>query len=133
MNENAKKWVAALRSGDYEKTTRHLRTKNGFCCLGVACDLYEKATGKGKWKLGYYTYLPSVYAFHSGYPGTSYKDEAFPAAVMRWIGLRDAIGEYSISPSIRNSLTNNNDNGSSFAEIADVIESEPEGLFRIPS
>ncbi|HET8686480.1 MAG TPA: hypothetical protein VFM18_07425, partial [Methanosarcina sp.] len=29
------KWVAALRSGEYEQTTDYLNAGSGFCCLGV--------------------------------------------------------------------------------------------------
>jgi hypothetical protein len=46
MNPEIKaRWVAALRSGEYQQTTGNLRTENGFCCLGVLCDLHSKATG----------------------------------------------------------------------------------------
>lgn len=35
-----KKWVKALRSGEYRQTTSVLRNEwNEFCCLGVLCDL----------------------------------------------------------------------------------------------
>jgi len=36
-------WIAALRSGKYKKTVGDLRNPNGFCCLGVLCDLHAKA------------------------------------------------------------------------------------------
>ena len=40
LNEQARKWVETLRSGQYKQATDYLRTKdNTFCCLGVACDL----------------------------------------------------------------------------------------------
>lgn len=43
------KWVAALRSGLYQQTTRVLRdSENRMCCLGVACDLLVQE-GKGQW------------------------------------------------------------------------------------
>lgn len=43
------KWLVALRSGKYEQGTNALRdAKDGFCCLGVACDLLAKE-GKGVW------------------------------------------------------------------------------------
>jgi len=35
-----KKWVFALRSGDYKQTTDALQDKNGYCCLGVACKVF---------------------------------------------------------------------------------------------
>ena len=40
-------WLEALRGGKYEQTTGVLRSKkDGFCCLGVLCDLYIKAHPK---------------------------------------------------------------------------------------
>lgn len=44
--ENIRKWVDALRSGEYKQTTGRLRGDVGFCCLGVACDLYGKEHGE---------------------------------------------------------------------------------------
>lgn len=44
-------WVDALESGEYPQTTGMLRRLDnagniaGYCCLGVLCDLYERATG----------------------------------------------------------------------------------------
>lgn len=35
------KWVSALRSGKYEQGKSRLRCGCKFCCLGVACDLYD--------------------------------------------------------------------------------------------
>lgn len=40
LKKNVKKWIAALRSGEYEQTRGALNDENGFCCLGVACDLF---------------------------------------------------------------------------------------------
>ena len=34
------KWVTALRSGKYKQTRTCLNDEKGFCCLGVACDLF---------------------------------------------------------------------------------------------
>lgn len=47
--ENVKKFVDALRSGDFKQGRRALRSGDSFCCLGVACELYRRATNKGKW------------------------------------------------------------------------------------
>lgn len=32
-------WTRALRSGDYDQAQGALQTDDGFCCLGVACDI----------------------------------------------------------------------------------------------
>ena len=122
MNENAEKWVAALRSGDYDQTKSFLRDEDGFCCLGVACDLYAKETGgtARAWrKSGRY------YVFAIGSP---HEVSALPVPVMEWLGLRDQLGDYDPVVNMA-SLSTRNDNGAEFAEIAYLIESEPKGLF----
>ena len=34
-----KKWIKALRSGDYDQTKKCLQDEKGYCCLGVACEV----------------------------------------------------------------------------------------------
>lgn len=41
-------WLDALRSGTYEQTRERLRDGDGFCCLGVACDIAAQH-GMGYW------------------------------------------------------------------------------------
>lgn len=38
--KDIQKWCKALRSGEYKQTKETLQDENGFCCLGVACDLF---------------------------------------------------------------------------------------------
>lgn len=113
MNENARKWVEALRSGEFEQAQARLRDDDSYCCLGVACELYRRETGKGRWtKAG---------AFHLG---SVAETDWLPTAVQRWLGLAHPAGKYDW-----NSLVFLNDARDSFKAIANVIESEPEDLF----
>lgn len=42
MNEDIKRrWVEALRSGEYPQARDYLHSEDGFCCLGVLCKLAE--------------------------------------------------------------------------------------------
>lgn len=50
MNALAKKWVKALRSGNYEQAKGKLKVADRFCCLGVLCEI----SGMGKWKRSRY-------------------------------------------------------------------------------
>ncbi len=116
MNENAKKWVAALRSGKYEQTTGRLHLKgDGYCCLGVACDLFAKENkiviSEDHWTGG----------VDIKYNGDS---QLLPTPVRNWLGLASGRGNFD-----DDCLSCRNDRGASFKEIADIIESEPEGLF----
>lgn len=116
MNDNAKRWVEALRSGEYRQTREVLRDEHGFCCLGVACDLYAKEH-------------PDISQWyeHSYDRGFDFDDllGTLPTHVRDWLGLNYDDGRYATG-----SLTEDNDDGKTFAEIADIIESEPDLLFR---
>jgi hypothetical protein len=51
------KWVEALRSGEYRQTTGHLKTENGYCCLGVLADIvdssaWHRRNGQWYWNTG---------------------------------------------------------------------------------
>lgn len=113
MNENAKKWVDALRSGEYDQTRNYLRTDDGYCCLGVACEvaIENGVRLKAVYKDGLWEYARN--------------SEVLPPSVQRWLGLAADDGAYA-----RWTLAEKNDEGRPFDEIADVIESEPEGLFK---
>ena len=129
MNENARKWVAALRSGEYQQSGGYLRTKDGFCCLGVACDIYMDSNDGNEWEKNG-SGLP--YYFFTG--GGDMCKFALSSKVLDWLGLRNSTGEYYSSRTMDKSsqkfLTMANDDGNTFSEIADIIESEPNGLFR---
>lgn len=119
MNQNAKKWVAALRSGEYKQGKHFLRYKDCFCVLGVACDLMVKE-GLLKEKIDHH----GIYKYGK-------RCKTLPREVIEWLCLDSSIGYYGKwNPFCPPSLTKDNDEGElSFYEMADIIESEPEGLF----
>ena len=41
------KWLEALRSGNYKQTTGVLKNDEGFCCLGVLCDIMDNSKWSG--------------------------------------------------------------------------------------
>ena len=107
MNEQVKqKWVSALRSGDYQQTQNYLHTNDGFCCLGVLCDLYGKEHNV-EWNLAD---DGNNYEFQD-------KKASLPSPVVEWAGVEDCNPVISFR-----SLANLNDTGSTFNQIADIIE-----------
>jgi hypothetical protein len=113
MNSQIKQqWVTALRSNEYSQTQGNLRSPNGFCCLGVLCDVYAKQTGN-KW---------IIQLTEDGIPFTYYYfDEAsitLPESVKKWAGLDMP------NPLIKEelSLAELNDAGKTFEEIAQLID-----------
>jgi len=106
-------WVEALRSGKYEQTKGALRAGDKFCCLGVACDIS---------KLG--VWVPASKKYTSVSDTNTYKVGKYqqyielPDEVMDWLGVSHRECETD-----EGYLSKINDDGASFSEIADIIES----------
>lgn len=117
LNPNAQKLVDALRSGEYTQTTHQLRDgTDAMCCLGVACDVAAADTG-GEWQRTAFCV------------GDESQSGFLPGAVQLWLGFWEKNGEYENNEGQCTSLSIMNDTGKTFPEIADIIESEPLGLF----
>jgi len=102
------KWVDALRSGEYQQTQERLRKEDGFCCLGVLCDLYGKENNV-EWNLANNGHN---YEFQD-------KESHLPSSVIEWSGVEDH-NPYIIGGI--GTLSGLNDKGFIFNEIADLIE-----------
>lgn len=113
MNPDVKKkWLEALRSGEYKQGKEALRLPdNTFCCLGVLCDLHAKETGN-QW-------LP-VDGDMEYLGGTC----VVPDEVMQWAGLPEEdplVG--GLTDQDKKYISCLNDElDYTFSEIADVIE-----------
>lgn len=123
QKEHRRLWVEALRSGKYRQAEGALKRQGGeMCCLGVACDI----SGLGKWvPAGEGTKLDFII------DGTVFGPNYLPEPVKNWLGVR------TYNPKVRvgdntTPLALLNDEGVGFAEIADIIASEPEGLLAKP-
>ena len=120
MNQNAKKWIATLRSGEFKQGKAVLLRDNKYCCLGVACELFIRDGGQ---------LAKAIVADAFGETTTFHGMTAeLPPEVVSWLGLTRRDG-YFYTPEFE-SLTRLNDRGLVFEAIADIIESEPKGLFR---
>jgi hypothetical protein len=121
QKEHRKLWIEALRSGEYEQTHGKLKLGNSFCCLGVACDLYAKQFPEAVWHDNKFMPNKHQYMTYSGF--------SLPNVVMDWLGLAASNGLYANPKKDTWGLIDDNDDDKkSFLEIADIIESEPEGL-----
>ncbi len=113
MNEKIKKlWLEALRIGKYKQTKMRLKGVDGFCCLGVLCDLHRKET-KRKW-------VQKKISNYNGNVEDHYMNESnvLPASVFTWAGLD------SNDPMIKCKYLSyyNDAQNRSFNQIADLIE-----------
>ena len=112
LNPNAQKWVDALRSGKYKQGKDCLAYAGHFCCLGVLCELALESgvrISKDDDTQG---------LVHYGGSSTY-----LPRPVRDWACLKTARGHYGDT-----SLADKNDEGFSFAQIAELIEANAEEL-----
>lgn len=111
MNDMEKRLVAALRSGEYRQIKNCLHTSEGFCCLGVACDISN---------------LSSWTKFESADIVLCYDDNdaVLPESVMKMLNWWSSVGTLNFVDRNGNSLSLSdlNDFGFSFSKIADIIE-----------
>lgn len=99
-NEFTREWAEALRSGKYLQGIGKLRPTNiTFCCLGVACDIYDSSKWNIPAGLSYWNWEDSRYVL----PDT-------------------IIDDTGMSPFESKVLTTKNDNRVPFSEIADIID-----------
>ena len=118
-------WLAALRSGEYSQTKFGLRNNEGFCCLGVACDVALKiGLVDGQWINDDLKY--QKFKFRD-----SHRDMGEPSYVP--MKVCETIFETNVSRESlvsvwtineKETLPGLNDSGLTFAEIADIIERE---------
>lgn len=129
-------WVEALESGKYKQTTERLADENGYCCLGVLCELYCKNV----------TDIKSPYQVIKVNEDECDSDgnreeitincfkysieyEILPKEVQEWVGLNSNDGKYNKPNNTLETLASLNDEGRTFKEIAAIIKSKPSGLF----
>ncbi len=131
MNELIKEqWVAALRSGDYLQGSGALHRvleRDWFCCLGVLCELAVKA-GVVQAGIADVTSIiadvtsqeDGVITHSSEYVGYGSQLQAtfLPVEVTEWAGL---ISDPLVGAPPEG-LSQYNDKGTPFPEIADLIE-----------
>lgn len=110
MNPEVKqKWIKALRSGEYKQAKGQLTTLTGEdCCLGVLCKL---AVAEG-------VIAPSTK--EEKYVTYDRETHILPQKVIIWAGV-DSCGGYKNENGIQ-WLTEDNDGGATFLDIADTIE-----------
>jgi len=130
MNPEIKqKWVDALRSGKYDQGSEKLRSRQGYCCLGVLCDLYSQEQNQ-EWE------FRGAFEEENTQPTDNWyfdnASEFLPESVREWAG-------FSLpSPQVRVDVTENddeddwfyddianlNDTGYTFNDLAKIIQEQ---------
>ena len=118
LTKNQELWLKALQSGKYEQTRGCLSDEIGFCCLGVACVLYEEDSGI---KLPRNKFRKNKYDNNSLLGNSGFTD------VFDWLELKDSHAQ--------NLLIKSNDGVQgfkehTFKEIAKAVRANPSNFFR---
>lgn len=114
------KWIEALRSGEYQQSTRDLCTLDvagepiGHCCLGVACEVYQQHE-EGLVTEDHPSGRQRLYSEYG---------HVTPGVVRDWLGLRNSFGGPDDVISTASLVTLNDRDQKTFAEIADILESD---------
>ena len=118
MNSDIKaQWVTALRSGQYLQGTGRLRCstpeRDRYCCLGVLCELAVQASA----------IPPAEFPDESDFDSYAYAGSKsyLPLRVQDWSGLFNFSGGYKVGRT-QHFLSEDNDNGKTFDDIADIVE-----------
>lgn len=133
MNQEIKKrWVEALRSGDYEQGEFRLcyldkNQEKKYCCLGVLCDLATKEL-----KNLSVTEEDDIASYNTRvyqYGGKQGEVSLLPFEVMEWAGLDTSDPQVKIKTEkgeeYFEDLTRiNDDYGYNFNQLADLIEAQ---------
>jgi hypothetical protein len=116
------RWIAALRSGTYRQTKNSLAShvRSAHCCLGVLCEVATQADPLFTWNSNS-PYLPVALAEHMGmqpsgeFRGKTVHPETVTIHDHAYYGLVD--------------MNDNVEQSCTFADIADVLEHQPEKVF----
>lgn len=115
--ERRAEWCRRLRSGKIKQAEGSLRKNGAFCCLGVACNIFNPQAWLSPAKASLETGYPmSEWAWIEGLLDGDPKLEtsSLPLHVEEWFGITS--GEAG-------DLAEMNDEGYTFKQIADAIES----------
>lgn len=125
FNEFQLKWLEALENGEYEQQTNYLKRRGlddkiRYCCLGVACEIIN---------FNLELLFDDYDKFSYGYKiGESIFMGAAPTEVVVKLKLKSHNGQIT-NYDVFSSLSQMNDYGASFKEIAKFCRENPEKVF----
>lgn len=114
LGPNQQKWVDALRSGKYNQGYRVLQNGNGYCCLGVACDVAKNNGIKVELDIN-----KNISGFNL----------EFQIDTMKWLDIRTSRGQMYHDVSL---VSMNDEDKYTFNQIANAIEDNAHLLFKNP-
>lgn len=118
LGPNQVKWLEALESGDYQQERGTLRSGNGYCCLGVAAELFKTED-----------VVVECHGTKRKYHIYDGESACAPKYAQDALKLFDNVGQ----PTVGTWLTELNDNGSTFEQIAALVRLHPHHYFKEPA
>jgi hypothetical protein len=112
--EIKEKWLTALRSGKYIKTTGKLCQNDKYCCLGVLCDIQHRPKENDKASI-----FPNSFLFDDSSNYLSKENDLFE--ILSSDGRFHGFSIKAFSSNFQ-SLAKINDGMDSFEEVIEVIE-----------
>lgn len=128
MNKRIQLLIDALLSNEYQQATGALRTDEGWCCLGVGCDVYLKHAGDEVAEWNGDTFFARAEVPDWDGEQDSQTTE-MPAAVRDWFGFSSGDGQPRPGVDLPDNATsliilNDGEDGvgqRTFAEIAEIL------------
>jgi hypothetical protein len=108
LTEWQEKWLTALESGDYKQRGDRLRLDDEYCCLGVACDLFDDT----RWNDDRYRY--------DGIPGA--KEMMMPEDIVQAFGFRSSAGKLRKPTKVPHERGQHEGNAQSLVDLNDTFE-----------
>ncbi len=111
------KWLEALESGKFLQTRGHLHDRQGFCCLGVACEISELEI--------------ETYTYGSGIVSYDKRADELPHEVKEELHLYTSYGQAAPHAGYPagSLILLNDDERKSFKQIAALIRKHPDWYF----
>lgn len=120
--ENMELLCKELETTDKIQGTGKLKDSIGkYCCLGIACEVYHKATGKGTWEI--------KHGFQTFVVDGSESCTQLPIPVINWLGhiiientvLKIGLGDISLNMPPHSAIGMNDSGQYGFKEIAAAL------------
>ena len=118
-----KKWIEWLRANPDKQTTGQLRRGNSFCCLGVAEKICGRTPGTKKGEASHWGTLSDEVQYKMQFHDVSGEFVSKKGKLIFHKLKGVAIGD----------LAAFNDEGGTFAQIADYVEKYPHRVFKGPA
>jgi hypothetical protein len=121
-------WIEALRSGEYAQGQEALRSSEGYCCLGVACAIAPEISEETKAKYPDIFDDRWIYSYTDSTGRPNWSEAFLPEGAEDLYGLFSSNGRPcegttdTLDDGKWALLWDLNDEGWSFAQIADLLE-----------